>query len=150
MEQRVIDKMNESIKTILDSGLNTNNIDNLLKLSKIKHMAKEDLEMNYGNDYRYYQGRNVGYDSYGENYRGYGARGYDRRYRGHEHLDRMSENYGRYEQDRERYGTSEDTKRSLKVMLQSMEDFARMLREEAQSQEEVEMIRQTAQRIAQM
>ena len=35
-------------------------------------------------------------------------------------------------------------------MLQSMEDFARMLRDEAQSQEEVEMIRQTAQRISQM
>ena len=35
-------------------------------------------------------------------------------------------------------------------MLESMEDFARMLREEAQSQDEVEMIRQTAQRIAQM
>jgi hypothetical protein len=35
-------------------------------------------------------------------------------------------------------------------MLESMEDFARMLREDAQSQEEVEMIRQTAQRIAQM
>ena len=42
------------------------------------------------------------------------------------------------------------TKRSLKYMLESMEDFAHMLREEAQSQEEVEMIRQTAQRIAQM
>ena len=35
-------------------------------------------------------------------------------------------------------------------MLDSMEDFARMLREDAQSQEEIEMIRQTAQRIAQM
>jgi hypothetical protein len=31
-----------------------------------------------------------------------------------------------------------------------MEDFARMLKEEAQSQEEVNMIKQTAQRIAQM
>ena len=35
-------------------------------------------------------------------------------------------------------------------MLESMEDFARMLKEEASSQEEIEMIRQTAQRIAQM
>ena len=35
-------------------------------------------------------------------------------------------------------------------MLESMEDFARMLRDDAKSQEEVEMIRQTAQRIAQM
>lgn len=35
-------------------------------------------------------------------------------------------------------------------IFKSMEDFARMLKEEASSQEEVEMIRQTAQRIAQM
>ena len=35
-------------------------------------------------------------------------------------------------------------------MLRSMEDFARMLKEDAGSEEEVQMIRQTAQRIAQM
>ena len=62
----------------------------------------------------------------------------------------MYDHYGRYEEGRQRYGANEDTKRSLKYMLESMEDFARMLRDEAQSQEEVEMIRQTAQRIAQM
>ena len=142
MEQRVIDKMNETIKGILDSGLTTANIDNLLKASKIKHMAKEDLHMNYGT----YNGRNVGFESYGD----YNRRGYDMKYRGHDHLNRMYDNYGKYEQDRERDGAGEDTKRSLRLMLQSMEDFARMLRDEAQSQEEVEMIRQTAQRISQM
>ena len=52
--------------------------------------------------------------------------------------------------NRERYGANEDTKRSLKYMLESMEDFARKLREEASSQEEVMMIKETAQRIAQM
>ena len=35
-------------------------------------------------------------------------------------------------------------------MLDSMEDFARMLKEDAGSQEEIQMIRETAQRIAQM
>lgn len=59
--------------------------------------------------------------------------------------------YGNYNYGRERYGANnEDTKKSLRYMLESMEDFARMLKEEAGSQEEVEMIRQTAQRIAQM
>lgn len=103
---------------------------------------------NYGN-----YGRRPGYDSYGRDSYGdnsYGRRGYDSRYRGHDHLDRMYDNYGRYEEGRSRYGANEDTKRSLKYMLESMEDFAKMLREEASSQEEVEMIRQTAQRIAQM
>ena len=93
------------------------------------------------------------YNDYGRrynDYNDYGRRGRDMKYRGYGHLDRMYDDYGRYEAGRERYGHNEDTKRSLKYMLESMEDFARMLREDAQSQEEVEMIRQTAQRIAQM
>ena len=153
VEEKTIKKTEESIKKILDDGLNTNNIDHLYKLSKIKHMAKEDKEMDYGN-YGNYGGRRAGYDSYGREsygrYDNYGARGRDMRYRGHEHLDRMYDDYGRYEEGRQRYGANEDTKRSLQYMLKSMEDFARMLKEEAQSQEEIEMIRQTAQRIAQM
>ena len=147
MEEKVIEKTTESINKIIDEGLNTNNLDNLYKLSKIKHMAKEDKEMMYGN----YNGRRAGYDSYGkDNYTEYGRRGYDTKYRGYDHIDRIGESYGRYMGDRERYGNNEDTKRSLEYMLRSMEDFVRMLKEDAQSQEEVEMIRQTAQRIATM
>ena len=160
MEEKVIEKMEESINKIIDEGLNTNNLDTLYKLSKIKHMAKEDEKMNYGN-YGAYNGRGPGYDNYGNygerNYgRGsynesYGRQGRDMRYRGHDHLDRMYENYGRYEEGRQRYGAnSEESKRSLEYMLKSMEDFARMLKEDAQSQEEVMMIKQTAQRIANM
>jgi len=150
MEDKVIEKMEESIKRILKEGLRTDNLDYLYKLSKIKHMAKEDKEMNYGN----YSGRRPGYDTYGRmEYRGYddyGRYGTDMRYRGHDDLDRMYDHYGRYEESKMRYGASEDTKKSLKYMLESMEHFAKMLKEDAQSPEEVEMIRQTAQRIAQM
>jgi hypothetical protein len=146
----LVKKMEESIQNLLNEGLNTNNLDTLYKLTKIKHMAKEDENMNYGN----YNGRNVGYDTYGRDnygrYDNYNARGYDRKYRGHEDLDRMSTEYGRYMENRERYGANDDTKRSLKYMLESMEDFARKLRQDAQSQEEVQMIRDTAQKIAQM
>ena len=42
MEEKVIEKTNEKIKTILDEDINVNNLDLLYKLSKIKHMAKED------------------------------------------------------------------------------------------------------------
>ena len=151
METKVIEKTEEHIKQIIDEGINANNIDNLYKLSKIKHIAKEDKNMNYGyygnygnhGNYGGYGARNPGYDSYGK-------RGYDMKYRGHDYLDRMGDYYGRYEEGRMRYGANEDTKRSLKYMLESMEDFARMLKEDAQSQEEVQMIRDTAQRIAQM
>lgn len=156
MEEKLKEKTKESIEKILDEGITTNNLDILYKLTKINHIAKEEENMYYGN----YSGRGPGHGSYGEygrgygndygNYEGYGRRGYDAKYRGHDHLDRVYENYGRYEEGRQRYGANEDTKRSLEYMLRSMEDFARMLKEEAQNPEEVEMIRQTAQRIAQM
>lgn len=159
MEEQLKKKTEESIKKILDEGLNTNNLEHLYKLAKINHMVKEDENMNYNEyrDYRDYNGRGPGHGSYGEYNRGYGeynegynARGRDSKYRGYGHLDRMYNEYGNYSYGRERYGTNEDTKRSLEYMLRSMEDFARMLKEEAQSQEEVNMIKQTAQRIAQM
>lgn len=158
MERMLIEKVDEKIQNILNEDINTNNLDHLYKLSKIKHLAKEDESMNYGT----YYGRNPGHGSYGNygdgnygdyrDYNGdsYGRRGYDMKYKGHEHLDNMYRDYGRYEESRQRYGSNEDTKRSLEYMLRSMENFARMLKEDAKSQEEVEMIRQTAQRIAQM
>jgi len=144
MEEKIIEITDKKLNEIIDN-IDGNNIEYIYKLSKIRHMAKEDECMRY-NDYNDY-GRRPGFDSYGNDY---GRRGVDSKYRGYGHLDRMYSDYGRYEEYRGRYGSNEDTKKSLKYMLESMEDFAKMLREEAQSQEEVEMIRQTAQRIANM
>ena len=143
MEEKIIKTTEKKLEEVIDH-IDGNNIEYIYKLAKIRHMAKEDECMNYNgyNDYNDY-GRRPGFNNYGR-------RGMDSKYRGYGALDRMYEDYGRYEEGRERYGHNEDTKRSLKYMLQSLEDFARMLREEAQSQEEVEMIRQTAQKIAQM
>lgn len=151
MEDKVIEKVDEKIKHILDEDINTNNLDHLYKLSKIKYYTEEGKNMN-----NYGYGRRAGYDSYGRDNYGeygrdsYGRRGYDMKYRGYDHLDRMYNEYGNYSYGRERYGVNEDTRKSLEYMLRSMEDFARMLKEDAQSQEEVMMIKQTAQRIAQM
>ena len=158
MQERVIDESKKHINRILEEGIEQgNNLEYLDKLIDIQKDAYEIMCMKEEKDMYGEYGRRPGYDSYGRREYGnygegsYGRRGYDMKYRGHDYLDRMSENYGRYEYGRERYGaSSEETKRSLKYMLESMEDFARMLREDAQSQEEVEMIRQTAQRIAQM
>ena len=149
MEEKLIEKVDEKIKEILNEDINPNNLEYLVKLSKIRHYTKEDKNMNYGN-YRGEYGREQ-YGNYGRGYGNeYGRRGVDSKYRGYGHLDRMYNEYGNYNYDRERYGANEDTKKSLEYMLRSMEDFARMLKEEAQSQEEVNMIKQTAQRIAQM
>ena len=101
--------------------------------------------------------RGYGRYGYGNYDRGYGRDSYGRRerdsrgrYRGHEYMDEMYDEYSKYMEGRSRYGANEDTKKSLEYMLRSMEDFARMLKEDAGSEEEVQMIRQTAQRIAQM
>ena len=143
MNEKLKQTTSEAIERLLNEGITTNNLDHLYKLTKINHIAKENEEM-YNNYENYNRGN---YGNYGNEY---GRRGYDAKYRGHEYMDRMYQEYGRYEGNRERYGANEDTKRSLKYMLEAMEDFARMLKSEAQSQEEVQMIRETAQRISQM
>ena len=138
MHERVIDETKKYIGQIMDEGIGEgNNLEYLDKLIDIQKDAyeikcmKEDKEMygNYGNYNGYGRGGSYGRDEYGRGSYGrdeYGAEG------------------------KERYGANEDTKKSLEYMLRSMEDFAHMLKEDASSQEEVEMIRQTAQRIAQM
>lgn len=151
MQEKLEMKTEESINKILDEGITTNNLEYLYKLTKINKIAKEEENMYNGNYNEYGRGNYNNYGrEYNENYNDYGRRGRDSRYRGYGHIDRMYNEYGRYMDGRERYGANEDTKKSLKYMLESMEDFARMLKEDAKSQEEVQMIRETAQRIAQM
>ncbi len=150
MEDKVIEKVDEKIKHILDEDINTNNLDHLYKLSKIKHMAKEDKEM-YGEYGNYGRGRRAGYDSYGrDNYgeygRGsYGRRGYDMKYRGEEELDRMAGEYGRYMESRNRYGAGEETDKSFHYMVKALEDFIMVLHEEAETEQQKMQLRQALQ-----
>lgn len=147
MEDKLIEKVNEKIENILNEDINTGNLDHLYKLTKIKHMTKEDKEMygNYG-----YGARRPGYDSYGEYGRGgygnYGARGRDMRYRGDEELDRMSGEYGRYMDSRGRYGAGEETDKSFHYMVKALEDFIRVLHEEADTPQQKQMLNETLQR----
>jgi len=157
VEEKIITKTEEKIKEILEEDINPNNLDYLYKLSKIKHMAKEDKEMNYGN----YAGRRAGYDSYGRgnygNYNGYGnygeyndggsygRRGVDAKYRGYDHIDRMGNEYGRYMESRERYG-AEEANKSFEYMVKSLEDFVKYLHEEAETPQQHQMLNETLQR----
>ena len=146
MEEEVIKKTSEEIDKIIKEGLTINNLDNLYKLSKIKHMAKEDKEM-YGN----YGARRPGYDSYGRYYGEYGRdeygrRGYDMKYRGDDELDRMAGEYGRYMESRNRYGASEETDRSFHYMVKALEDFIKVLHEEADTPQQKQMLNETLQR----
>ena len=148
MEENVIKKTTEAINRIMKEGIATTNIDNLYKLSKIKHMAKEDEQMNYGN----YGGRRAGYDSYGRgnygeygNYNEYGARGRDMRYRGDEYMGRMYDEYGRYQESRQRYGASEETDKSFHYMVKALEDFIMVLHEEAETPQQKQQLQQALQ-----
>ena len=154
MHEKLEKKTEESINKILDEGINTNNLEHLYKLTKINHIAKEEENMNYGN-YGNYGGRRPGYDTYGrDNYgeysnygRGnYGARGRDMRYRGHDQLDRMYDDYGRYMESRSRYGANEETDKSFHYMVKSLEDFIKVLYEEADNEQQKQQLREVLQR----
>ena len=149
MEEKLTKTADEYIKKILEKELTTESLDNLYKLTKIKHIAKEDKNMygNYGN----YGGRRAGYDTYGrDNYgeygRGsYGRRGYDMKYRGDDSLERMSGEYGRYMESRERYGAGEETDKSFMYMVKALEDFIKVLHEEAESPQQKQQLMQALQ-----
>ncbi len=161
MHEKLEKKTEESINKILEEGITTNNLDHLYKLTKINYIAKEEENMNYGN-YGEYNGRGPGhgsygrggygeYGNYGENYgeygRGgsYGRRGRDMKYRGDDSLDRMSGEYGRYMESKERYGASEETDKSFMYMVKALEDFIMVLKEEAQSPQQKQQLMQSLQ-----
>ena len=152
MQEKLTKTAEESIQKILDEGINTNNLEHLYKLVDIYKDAKEVESMNYGN----YGGRRAGYDSYGNygrygeygNYGrdNYGRRGYDMKYRGEEEMDRMAGEYGRYMDSRERYGASEETDKSFYYMVKALEDFIKVLHEEANTEQQRQQLRETLQR----
>lgn len=100
----------------------------------------------YGNYGEYGRG-NYGRDSYGRDE--YSARGRSRdsrgRYRGHDYLDEMYEDYGRYMESRERYGASQETDKSYHYMVKALEDFIKVLEEEADTQEQKQQLMEALQ-----
>ena len=153
MHEKLEKKTEESINKILEEGINTNNLDHLYKLTKINHIAKEEENMNYGN-YGNYGARRPGYDSYGrDNYgeygiygENYGRRGRDMKYRGDDSLDRMSGEYGRYMESRQRYGAgSQESDKSFHYMVKALEDFVMVLKEEAETPQQKQQLMEALQ-----
>ena len=156
MEEKTVEKLNnqleEKICNILDEGIQPNNIEMLDMLVDIhKDIANEEYwerkenYMRYGNYDRRYDDMS------------YGARRRDSRgrYMGHDKIDRMYDDYGRYMEGRDRanrgdYGAKSDALKSLEYMLESMVDFVEMLKHDATSQEEVQLIQEYTRHIAEM
>ena len=98
--------------------------------------------MNYGN-----YGNYGGFGNYGRpGYDSYGRRGYDMKYRGAEALDRMAGEYGRYSESYGRYGHGEETDKSFHYMVKSLEDFIKVLHEEAETPQQKQMLRESIQK----
>jgi len=153
----LLNQTEEKIKEILDSDINPSNVEHLYKLIDIYKDAKEVESMNYGNygNYgEYGRGRRAGYDSYGRggsygygNYGegSYGRRGYDAKYKGDEELDRMAGEYGRYMESRSRYGAGEETDKSFHYMVKALEDFIKVLEEEAEGPQQRQQLNEALQ-----
>ena len=159
MHKKVIDETDKYIKQFMEEGLdqgdNLKYVGELIDIQKDAYeieCMKEEKEMygeygNYGEYGARRGGRRGGYNEYG-NYNEYGARRRDSRgrYRGDDYMDRMSEEYGRYMESRERYGAGEETDKSYHYMIKALEDFIKVLYEEAESEPQRQMLRETLQR----
>ena len=154
MHEKLEKKTEESINKILDEGITTANLDHLYKLTDIYKDAKEVENMNNYGNYGNYGARRPGYDSYGrDNYgeygnygENYGRRGRDMKYRGDDSLDRMSGEYGRYMESRQRYGAgSQESEKSFHYMVKALEDFVMVLKEEAETPQQKQQLMEALQ-----
>lgn len=155
--KRVLEGMEQPTTEILEAGLNANNIKNLSEIVDMYKDIKEVECMQYGNYGNYGNYGRAGYDAYGRDAYGdsYGRRGYDMKYRGEPALDAMHGNYRAYSEGREaygrgNYGAKEDSMKSLKFMLENAVDFFKMLKADANSQEELTLIHDYVENINKM
>ena len=157
MLQKIKTIIEKPLETIINSGVSSNNLDYLYKLIDVHKdianieywKAKEDI-MRYSN---------YGRTSYGEGSYGRRSRDSRGRYTGRypeDRIDEMYMNYQAYAEGRDAYGRSgnysakEDSMVCLETMLESMVDFVKMLKEEAGSQEEMELIHKYIKKLSDM
>lgn len=166
MNNKLKEQLEEKIDIIAEQGIQEDTLDVLCKLVDIhKDLSNEEywkkkqevMEMmyrdypEYREDYGNYGRRGVPGTGRG---RGYSARGRGR-YRGD---DMMEEMYGAYqdysegkeEYNRGNYGAKQDTMKSLDYMLKSVVEFIEMLKQDASSQEEIDLIKHYSKKISEM
>ena len=167
-EQNTMQSLKELVETelkdMLNVGIQEDNIDNLGKLVDIHkdieneeywNKKKEVYHMRYYDENRYsnYYGQDDMMGRYGR--RGVPGTGRGRgRYRGpEEKMHEMMEHYGNYSvaseaANRGNYGAEEDSMKSLDSMLRCVVIFMDMLEENADSQEEAQMIKKYRKKIS--
>lgn len=151
MEEKILQKTCEYIEKVAEQGLNSADIDYLSKVVDIHKDITEVKNMNngYGN-YGY-----GNYGNYGEYNESYGRRGVDAKYRGESYMDSMRGSYRNYEEarneyNRGNYGAKEDGLKDLEYMMHAAMKFIKMIKEEASSPEEQEIVRKHIMKISEM
>lgn len=152
--EKVKQEIDKTLTRIMEQGVQTTNIDFLGKMVDVKkdiaEIEKEEKEMMYGRGRNYNEGnystRGRSRDSRGRFMEG----GSGSSYRGEELMDDMMYHYGNYNEGRERYGNDNETMKSFKYMLKSFKDYYKHLKQEASSQQEVQMLEDVAREISEM
>ena len=166
MEKETVEKLNkeleEKICTILEEGIQPGNIEMLDMLVDIhkdvaneEHWERKDENMRYseyGRGYNEGYGRRGGYNEGSYNARRRDSRG---RYKGHDYIDEMYGEYGNYSENRYRansgdYSAKPEALKSLEYMLEAMVNFVGMLKSDASSPEEHQLIDEYVRRIESM
>lgn len=159
MNEELKCKIEKGICNLTENGLEINDIDILSKLIDMHkdlkneeywNVKKEALEMKY-RDYD----DSYDYDRRDRDDRRYGRGGRRRIYRGEDRIEDMHDNYrdyveGREEMSRGNYGAESTTMKSLDYMLKSVVDFLEMLKRDATSDEEIDLIKKYSRKISEM
>lgn len=138
--EKIKEQVEQQIESVENEGVQPGNIDYLGKLIDIhKDLANENYWKEKEDIMRYRE----------NDYGNYGRRG--RRYRGEEIIDDMHDGYQEYSENASRYGgESRSTMQSLDCMLRSMHDFIKMLKREASSQDEIDLIQEYSRKISEI
>lgn len=162
LNDKVINKVEEKINKIIETGIQSENVDYLYKLIDIhKDIKSEDywktkkevMKMRYRDDY----GMEYGTGSYGR--RGvpgtgrgrYSARG---RYRGEDMIEEMRDNYMNYseaseEMNRGNYGAESDMVESVETIMKNIYQIVEEL-SQADSPEVAQIIKRYSRKISEM
>lgn len=157
MDDKVKELVEKGINKTIEDGIQTSNLDTLGKLvdiykdiANVEHWKKEEEnDMRYDRRYRDYTREPYSREPYG---RKRDSRG---RYMGDEMMNDMHEAYRDYSDGREEmnmgnYSAKDDTMKSLEYMMQSIVQFIEMLEKDANSQEEIEIIKDYTRQISEM
>lgn len=157
--EKIKEEAEKFLRTSLSNGIQPANVDSLFKAVDMYKDAvdiekSENKEEENDMRYRNYNDGGYGDGSYGRRARDsrgrYMARGYDAKYRGEDMIDEMYQNYQGYTYGRGNYGAEENTMKSLKFMMESVVEFVEMLKKEAGSQEEYEIINKYIKKLSDM